>query len=57
MIAWHYNEQISFIDDEGSKSQMDFVWDSKLLILWLQEEEQGRMDVQAKIEPDSRLVK
>jgi hypothetical protein len=47
------NQQISFIDDEGTKSQMAFVSDSKLLILLLQ---QGSMDVQTKIEPNSRLI-
>jgi len=50
------NQQISFIEDEGTKSQMAFVSDSKLLILLLQQEEQGWMDVQTKIEPNSRLI-
>jgi hypothetical protein len=50
------NQQISFIEDEGTKSQMAFVSDSKLLILLLQQEEQGSMDVQTKIEPNSRLI-
>jgi len=50
------NQQISFIDDEGTKSQMAFVSDSKLLILLLEQEEQGSMDVQTKIEPNSRLI-
>jgi len=50
------NQQISFIDDEGTKSQMALVSDSKLLILLLEQEEQGSMDVQTKIEPNSRLI-